>query len=62
MKHLIDKIQDKETQELFELGYKLVKKNPNLRKLSSEKRMTWIQGFVNGVTYGSSIRKGQESG
>lgn len=61
MKHLIDKIEDKETQELFELGYKLVKKNPSLRKLSSEKRMMWIQGFVNGVTYGSSIGESKKT-
>lgn len=61
MKHLIDKIEDKETQELFELGYKLVKQSPSLRKLPAEKRMVWIQGFVNGVTYGSSTRESKET-
>ena len=60
MKNLIDKIEDEETQFLFETAYNLVKKNPVLKKMSSEKRMAWIQGFVNGVTYGSDIRKSQE--
>lgn len=60
MNILIEKIEDADTQRLFEVGYDIVKKNNVLRKLPSVQRMAWIQGFVNGVKYGNSRRSSEK--
>ena len=38
-------------QNLYKLGYMMVKNNAELSKMSAEKRALWIEGFINGNMY-----------